>query len=206
MLKKIQALLSDLEDRKLRLLRDLSIYSDDQLRFQPEPERWSILMAFQHIILGERGIRLTEAELRSNPVRKQLKPGKMLAVVLDVLEKDIPVDVPDISVEPDGSMELDELIALWDRERKALCDLLEEVTEKTVNDVMFSHPAAGPLDPVNTLQLAVAHFDTHRRQIDRLRGEIQKMTEKKGHSSVKARTKQFSFKITGDCNDGGEPV
>ena len=134
-------------------------------------------MALQHIVLGERGIRLTEAELRNNPVRKQLKPGNMLAFVMNVLEKDIPVDVPDISVEPDGSMELDELIALWDRERKELGDLLEEITEETVNDVMFSHPAAGPLDPVATLRLAVAHFDTHRRQIDKLRSEIHKMTE-----------------------------
>ena len=177
MLKEIKGLISDLEDRKLRLLKDLSTYSDDQLRFQPEPERWSILMALQHIVLGERGIRLTEAALRNNPLRKQLKSGKMLAVVMDVLEKDIPVDVPDTSVEPDGSMEFDELTGLWDRERKILCDLLEEITEETVNDVMFSHPAAGPLDPVATLRLAVAHLDAHRRQIDKLRSEIQKMTE-----------------------------
>lgn len=177
MLREIQELLNALEDRKSKLLKDLKTYSDNHLRFQPEPERWSTLMALQHIVLGERGIRLTEAELRSNPVRKQLKPGNMLAVVMDVLEKDIPVDVPDIAVEPDGSMELDELIALWDLERKVLCDLLQEVNEETVNDVMFSHPAAGPLDPVGTLQLAVAHFDTHRRQIDKLRSEIQKMAE-----------------------------
>ena len=58
------------------------------------------------------------------------------------------------------------------QERKMLCDLLDEVTEETVNDVMFSHPAAGPLDPLGTLKLAVAHFDTHRRQIDRLRREL----------------------------------
>lgn len=177
MLKEIQGLIGDLEDRKLRLLKDLSAYSDDQLRFQPDPERWSILMALEHIILGERGMRLTEAELRNNPVRKQLKSGKMLAVVMDVLEKDIPVDVPDISVEPDGSIQMDELIGLWDRERRVLCDLLEEITEETIDEVMFSHPAAGPLDPVATLQLAVAHFDTHRRQIDKLRTEIQNMTE-----------------------------
>ncbi|MGD8990770.1 MAG: DinB family protein [Desulfobacterales bacterium] len=176
MLKEIQGLICYLEDRKSRLISDLSTYSEGQLRIQPENGRWSILMALEHIVLGERGIRLTEAELRGNPVRKQLRTGKMLAVVMDVLETDIPVDVPDISVQPDGSMNLNELLALWGRERKALCDLLEKVTEKTVNDVMFSHPAAGPLDPVNTLKLAVAHFDTHRRQIDKLRSEIQKKT------------------------------
>jgi hypothetical protein len=91
---------------------------------------------------------------------------------MDVLNKDIPVEVPDPFVEPDGSMGLDELIALWDLERKALYELLEGVTGKSVNDVMFSHPAAGPLDPLRTLQLAVAHFNTHRRQIDRLRSEL----------------------------------
>ena len=177
MLREIQELLNDLEDRKSKLLKDLKTYSDNHLQYQPDPERWSMLMALQHIVLGERGIRLTEAELRNNPVRKQLKPGNMLAVVKNVLEKDSPVEVPDISVEPDGSMELDELIALWDRERKELGDLLEEITEETLNDVMFSHPAAGPLNPVGTLQLAVAHFDTHRRQIDKLRSEIQKLAE-----------------------------
>ena len=173
MLPEIQKPLTELEDRKSELLKDLKAYTNDHLQFQPASDRWSMLMALQHIVLGEQGIRLTEADLRHNPIRQRLKPGDMFAVVMDVLEKDIPVEVPDPSVEPDGSMELDELIALWDRERKVLCNLLEKVTEDTVNDVMFSHPAAGPLDPVRTLQLAIAHFDTHRRQIDRLRGEIQ---------------------------------
>ena len=177
MLHKIQVLITELEDRKSELLKDLESYSDDHLRFQPAPDRWSLLMALQHIVRGEQGIRLTEAELRRSPVRQQLKPGNLFDVVMDVLEKDIPVEVPDPSVEPDGTMGLDELIVLWDRERKVLSNLLEKVTEETVDDVMFSHPAAGPLDPVRTLQLAVAHFDTHRRQIDRLRSEIQEIEE-----------------------------
>jgi hypothetical protein len=177
MLKEIQTLLNELEDRKSKLLRDLEPCSNEQLRFQPEPGRWSLLMALQHIVLGEQGIRLTEAELRHNPVRRQLKPGQMFDVVMDVLNEDIPVEVPDPSVEPDGSLEWDELVALWDRERKVLGQLLERVTAETVNDVMFSHPAAGPLDPVRTLQLAIAHFDTHRRQIDNLRSEIQTIAE-----------------------------
>ena len=177
MLQKIQVLITELEDRKSELLKDLESYSDDHLRFQPAPDRWSLLMALQHIVIGEQGIRLTEAELRHNPVRQQLKPGNMFNVVMDVLEKDLPVEVPDPSVEPDGSMEFDELIALWDRERNVLGNLLEKVTEETVNDVMFSHPAAGPLDPLGTLKLAVAHFDSHRRQIDTLRRKIQQIAK-----------------------------
>ena len=175
MLKEIQALINDLEERKSKLLKDLKPYSNDQQRFQPAPDRWSLLMVLQHIVLGEQGIRPTEAELGQNPVHQQLTPGNMFEVVMDVLEKDVPVEVPEPFFEPDGSMDFDELSALWDRERKALGNLLESVTEETVNDVMFSHPATGPLDPVRTLQLAVAHFDSHRRQIDRLISEIQKI-------------------------------
>ena len=172
MLSKIHALVTDLESRKSELINVLTPYSDDILRFRPKPDRWSMLMILQHIILGEQGIRLSEAELSNNPVRQQLKTGNMLAVVIDVLEKDIPVEVPDISVEPDGLMELDELVALWDQEREMLWNLFEDITEETVSDVMFSHPAAGPLDPIGTLKLAVAHFDTHRRQIDTFRSEM----------------------------------
>lgn len=177
MLPEIQALITELENKKLDLLKDLKSYSNDHLRFQPAPDRWSMLMALQHIVLGEMGIRLTEAELRHNPIRKHLEPGDMFAVVMEVLEKDIHVEVPDPSVAPDGSMGLDELIVLWQQERKLLCEVLEEVTEETVNEVMFSHPASGPLDPVRTLQLAIAHFGTHRRQIDRLRSEIQEIAD-----------------------------
>ena len=172
MLPEIQILITELEDLKSELLKDLNSYSDGQLQFQSAPDRWSMLMALQHIVLGEQGIRLTEAELRCNPVRHMLKPGNMFSVVMDVLNKDIPVEVPDPFVEPDGSMGLDELIDLWVLEREALCKLLKGVTEKSVNDVMFSHPATGPLDPVRTLKLAVAHFKTHRRQIDRLRSVL----------------------------------
>jgi hypothetical protein len=104
----------------------------------------------------------------------------MFAVVLDVLAKDIPVEMPEPFMAPEGAVAMDELITLWNRERRTLYDLLEKVTAETVNDVMFSHPAAGPLDPVRTLQLAVAHFDSHRRQIDRLREELETNVDKTG--------------------------
>ena len=36
---------------------------------------------------------------------------------------------------------------------------------------MFSHPATGPLTPLQTLELALIHLDNHHRRInDRLQG------------------------------------
>jgi hypothetical protein len=173
MQKDIQALFDELESKKKTLLQKLSRHTEGQLRFQPAPDRWSMLMALHHIILGERGMRLTEAELRDNPIRRQLKIGKLFEVVLEVLEKDVPVEVPDPSLEPENNASLNELSRLWDEERVRLGDLLDRIREDSVHEVIFSHPAAGPLDPVRTLRLAHAHFDTHRRQIERLEAELE---------------------------------
>ena len=177
MLPEIQKLVAELEFLKAELIKDLNSLSDSQLRLQPTPDRWSMLMAMQHIVLGEQAIRRTQPEFNKNPAKHQVNPEKMFDAVMNVLEKDIPVEVPDPAVEPDGSMGLDELIALWKQERKQLRDLLDEVAKVNSGDAMFSHPVAGPLDPIRTMQLAIAHFNTHRRQIDRLMREIQSSEE-----------------------------
>jgi len=166
MLLEIRDLYNRLEDRRKSLIKTLHLLSDKQLRFQPAPDRWSILMVLQHIVLGEQGIRQTHEELRHNSVRDRLAPGNMFDIVMDVLNNDVPVEVPDPAVEPDGTMSIEELTTLWEKERDALYHLLDPVTEDTAASVMFSHPAAGPLDAVRTLRLAVAHFDTHLRQIN----------------------------------------
>lgn len=185
MLQNIRELFNELEMRRDALIRDIESYSDDRLRFQPAPERWSILMALQHIILAEQGIRRTEADLRHNPVRNQLRPGDLFNVVIEILNKDVPVEVPDPRMEPEGLHGFNDLRLLWDEERKKLYDLLDTVNEQTIEEIMFSHPAAGPLDPIRTLQLALAHFDTHRRQIERIQKELNTPAENVAHNKTK---------------------
>jgi len=168
----MRTLFEGLEAKKASLIAALNSCTDDQLRCQPAPDRWSMIMAVHHIILGEQGMRRSQAELRDHPLRRQLQPGKLFDVVLEVLEKDVPVEVPNPFLEPENTFSLPELIDLWNRERSQLERLLEAIPEDAVEQVMFSHPAAGPLDPVRALRLAHAHLDTHRRQVERLMAEI----------------------------------
>ena len=144
----------------------------EQLLFKPEPDRWSILQVLQHVVLGAQGMRRSEAELRDNPLREILKPGEMVKVVMDILVKDVPVNVPDPSMEPDGKVTVEELRAFWRKERRAIAALLETVTAENQEQVMFSHAAAGPLTALQMLEIAEAHIETHRRQIDRIRAEL----------------------------------
>ena len=172
MLPEIEGLFEALELRKASLLRTLQTVTEEQLRCRPAPDRWSILMTLEHVVMGERGIRLTEIELKDHPLIDRLEPGKMFDVVMGILEKDIAVDVPHPSLEPTGATDFGSLQRLWNAERSALANTLEGVSEGSAARVKFSHPAAGPLDAARTLRLAIAHFDTHRRQIDRIRQEL----------------------------------
>jgi hypothetical protein len=171
MLKDIQIAIDKLEEKRRSVINTLQSVSTDQLTRKPEPDKWSLLQELQHIVWGERAMRLSEEALRKNPMREQLKPGKLVDVVKNVLENDVPVDVPHPSLEPDGNTSLSELQALWYRERQLLLALFETVKIKNVDAVMFSHPAAGPLNPLQTLELALIHLDYHyRRIINHLQG------------------------------------
>lgn len=55
---------------------------------------------------------------------------------------------------------------------RAVAALLETVTAENQELVMFSHAAAGPLTALQMLEIAEAHIETHRRQIDRIRAEL----------------------------------
>ena len=50
--------------------------------------------------------------------------------------------------------------------------LLASVSKEHNKRVMFSHAAAGPLTAQQMLDIALAHTDTHLRQIERILTEI----------------------------------
>jgi hypothetical protein len=172
MLSELRKLFERLESLKRSLAEDLEVYLDPQLKWQPSTDRWSLLMAANHIVSGEKGLLQSADELRKNPVRSLLQRGQMFDVVLDMLERDIPVEVPHPSLEPENEGDLESLLVEWTIIRKALQKILEGVEGEAAGEMMFSHPAAGPLDAIGALHLALAHFGTHRRQIDRLRREL----------------------------------
>ncbi len=172
MLPELSGMWDKLEDRRRDMLARIDRLSPEQVQFQLQPDRWSILQVLQHVVRGEAGMRRSEAELRINPLRDILQPGQMVQVVKEILEKDVPVDVPDPSMAPDGKVTLNDLRTTWQKERRAMAILLETVTTENRERVMFSHLAAGPMTALQMLEIAVAHLDTHRRQIDRICKEL----------------------------------
>ena len=172
MLPEIQNLFETLENKRQKLVEELGTLSEEELAKQPGPDRWSILMTLEHIIIAEKGIRLSEAKVRGKAGPEDLKDPKMFQIVMDVLEKDIQVDVPHPALEPSGNKSIRDLLDIWAEERLALKQTLETINTDNMQEPIFAHPVTGPIDTVRTLKLAIAHFDTHERQIQKIKDEI----------------------------------
>jgi len=177
MLSHLQEKYDTLEKKRQALLLEIESCTDAELCFRPGPERWSIAMVIEHMVMGERGIRLKGAEMFGETIEADPQADELFKVVIDILDKDVPVDVPDPAIEPAGDKKLPALIRLWERERQALATVLDAISPEDTDKAIASHPVTGPLKPSRTLELAIAHFDTHHRQILRILEDIKSSGE-----------------------------
>jgi hypothetical protein len=89
------------------------------------------------------------------------------------MERDVPVDVPDESMEPSGRISLDALLSQWDDIRIKLRAFLAGITSENKDELIYRHPFAGPLDISEALHFIVVHFDNHLRQIDKIEAQME---------------------------------
>jgi hypothetical protein len=163
--KKYESLIKKRED----LSQQLSARSSEVLCFRAGPDKWSIVDVIEHLVIAEQNLL---EQLAANVLVSTLDPGTRTPekhqTVIKVMERDIPVDVPDESLEPHGGLTLDELCNQWDEIREKLQGLLAEIKPENKDDLVYRHPYGGPLDIAETLHFFDVHFDNHIRQIDRI--------------------------------------
>ena len=82
------------------------------------------------------------------------------------MNRDIEVDVPHESMEPQGHYGLGELVDRWEDIRRKIKDLLESIDTDNPQNMVYQHPYAGPLNIAETLEFLEVHFDNHIRHID----------------------------------------
>ncbi|MDJ0666979.1 MAG: DinB family protein [Desulfobacterales bacterium] len=162
MLTELRQQYDQLEDARLALVKKVRELNPKLLRYKPEPERWSILEDLQHMVLAEQK---TALKLGTAAVFGEKNP-EMLAMVLQVLDQDMVVDVPDPEMVPDGDAALEDLIRNWDQARKDLYRFLSDCGPDDLEAPVSHHVVAGPLTVVECLGLLASHFHHHRRRIE----------------------------------------
>ena len=162
MLSELQNQYNNLEEARRTLTHKVRGLQPERLNHKPGPDRWSILEDFQHLVLAEQRTSLKAGSILDSEERK----SGMFEIVLQVLDHDTAVDVPDPGMVPDGNATLENLIAAWDKSRTGLFKFLESCGPEDLERSVSRHPVTGPLTVMECLRLVDSHFHHHRRRIE----------------------------------------
>ena len=169
MLANIREKFEGLTKKREELLQHLDSLSREVLSFKAGPDKWSIVEVVEHLVIAEEDLlmQLSTKVPASTLDPKSRTPDKHQTVI-KVMERDIPVDVPDESMEPQGRLTLDEFLNRWDDIRNKLQGLLAQIMSENKETPVYRHPYGGPLDISESLDFIEIHFDNHMRHIDRI--------------------------------------
>ena len=169
MLPDIQKQYDSLKLKLEALLQRLDSLTGAKLSFKAGPDKWSIIEVIEHLVIAEKGLlKQLSTNIPASTLDPDAKTPDKHQIVIKVMERDIEVDVPHESLEPQGRIALEDLLNQWIDLRKKLQDLLAEIEPAKKDDPVFRHPYGGPLDIADTLQFFEVHFDNHMRHIDRI--------------------------------------
>ena len=162
MLSELQDPYDTLEEARLALIQKVLNLEPRLLKHKSGPDRWSILEDIQHMVLAEQ-----KTALKFDTVLDaEEKNPDMFKMVLQVLDQDVVVDVPDPAMMPDGNASLEGLITDWEKSRMDLSKVLEGCGPEDLEGPVSHHPVTGPLSVVECLRLISSHFNHHRRRIE----------------------------------------
>lgn len=170
MLSDIRKTFESLEKKYRRLRQHLDSLTDDVLYFKAGADKWSVVEAIEHLVVAEEDM---VEQLTGDASTNALDPGdrsaKNFQIVIKVMTNDIPVDVPDKSMEPHGRFSLEELLTRWDTARQKAAACIMAINDENAGDLVYRHPFAGPLDMAETLQFIDVHFDNHMRHLETIK-------------------------------------
>jgi hypothetical protein len=172
MLTEIQKIFDSLEKKYPNLLQLLNSLSDDALYFKAGADKWSIVEVIEHLVMAEENMleQLTDAA-SATALDPQDRSAKNYHIVIKVMTKDIPVDVPDESMEPHGQIALEELLERWNDTRQKTRAFIDGINSEKAGELVYRHPFAGPLNMAETLRFIDVHFDNHMRHIETIKAE-----------------------------------
>jgi len=173
MLTEIQKTIDGLDKKYTKFLQDLSSLTDEVLNFKAGADKWSIVEVIEHLVMAEENMlaQLTGAA-SATTLDPQDRSAKNFHIVIKVMTRDIPVDVPDESMEPHGRFSLEELLGRWDDTHQKTRAYIDGINPEGADNLVYRHPFAGPLDMAETLRFIDVHFDNHMRHIDKIKAQL----------------------------------
>jgi DinB superfamily len=172
MTEKIEAQLQRLDASLDALLKDLIHYPHERLAQKPGLGQWSPYEVIQHLMIAENGAyrylskkTLDQSKLvSSNPLSKFR--GWLIKTYLGTPFKfKAPPGAADDFFQPVDSFA--QISGAWQQQRADLRKLLESLPDSVFRTQAYKHPVGGRIDIAGMLGFFEAHFQRHRKQIER---------------------------------------
>jgi DinB superfamily len=161
--------IKQLKDSEARTIEALEKCTDEQLKFKPAPDKWSVLEVGEHIALSEDeifGAVQKAIDSGVNPDWEAKTKGKSEFLEKAILDRSHKVQAPEKLV-PSGKLSRKEVIEKIKEERGKTIKFAEK-TRLPLKSYTLDHPAPifGTMSAYQWLELVGLHNMRHNLQID----------------------------------------
>jgi len=169
----IQKHFDKLEALQREMLDDARRLRPEQQIFRPEPNAWSILEVFDHLITAEgNGLKyMVKKSQGMDTIKKTNLLAKLRLIALNVALK-LPFKwkaPPAAEITRRDYYDFEEIAAEWNDVRKRYSEFLDHIDKAASEKLLFKHPVAGRFTIIQTLDFQHEHLAHHQLQIERIK-------------------------------------
>lgn len=157
--------LQDFNKKRNALVDELSGLPDEVLNARPIEKKWSIIEIVEHMVVAEREVMMGLPESDDVVPRIRSFRNKLAYPLVMLILGRVNVKVPSRTMIPKGKTDLAKLREMWDENQQWLESYIASCDEKALDNAVFVHPVAGPMNVGQASKMAIRHFETHEKQI-----------------------------------------
>jgi uncharacterized damage-inducible protein DinB len=158
-----------MEAARLTTFKLLAKYPDEKLA-KPGPDgAWSVFQILNHLMMVERGVAMYGFKKAGQT--QEAKPqtlGGSLKVFVAKTALNLPFTkfkAPDMMGQPDNAKSLKDVREDYDQARQMFHQMLLAFPADAMDKAVIKYPGAGPITLPQTLELLLAHYNRHHKQI-----------------------------------------
>jgi uncharacterized damage-inducible protein DinB len=169
---KLEQAFRQLEEARLRLLKEIEACPESQRRFKPSDREWSMVQVVTHLTHTEKGIQsYMQAKMNKG---LPLKPARLAAwfrfwIVVLFLRYKRRIKAPAVVTMPPDAFSFEQAQQTWADSRMQFRSFLEAMPANTAHKEIFRHPITGMLNVYQTLGFMREHVLHHLGQVRRLK-------------------------------------
>ena len=153
-----------LEKLKSETLQYFSNYDENALNAPPTIGKWGALQHMAHIISSETkglGYMMKKIQAADKVGIAGVREKFMSFLLKSFLRTGIKFKAPAVLDEPSVHYTVDEISSAWDKLRLQYVTFLSSMDDRMAHKLIYKHPIAGRLTPVQALEFMAIHLNRH---------------------------------------------